>query len=77
MDLFEQVQRKATKMIGGLEHLTYEDRLRDLGSCSLEKRRCQEQFIVAFQYLKGAYRNDEEGLLNRECSDGRGGDGLN
>ena len=28
MDLLEQVQRMTTKMIRGLEHLSYEDRLR-------------------------------------------------
>ena len=52
MDLLECVQRRATKIIQGMEHPFYEMGL------LLEKKRLQGDLMVVFQYLKGRYSKE-------------------
>ena len=59
----------ATKMISGMEHLSYEKRLREFGLFSLERRRLPGDLIVVFQYLNGAYKKDGDKLFSKACSD--------
>ncbi|KFZ45902.1 hypothetical protein N321_12173, partial [Antrostomus carolinensis] len=66
MDRLERVQKRVTRLIQGLQHLSYEDRPRELGLFSL----------AAFQYLKGAYKKSGEGLFIRAINDKTSGNGF-
>ncbi len=48
------------KTITGLEHLPYEDRLRELGLFSIKKGRLRGHLSGVFQYLKGACKQEGE-----------------
>ena len=54
MDLLEYIQRRVTKMTKGVEHLLFEDRLRELGLLSLEKRRLWGSLKQPFSIYRGA-----------------------
>lgn len=71
MDLLEQVQKVATKIIRQIEHLSYKESLKESGLFSLEKRRLQGDFIMVFQYLTGGFKMGTN-FLTRPIAIGQG-----
>ena len=59
---------KGMRLIRGLEHFAYEDRLRKLGLLCLEKRRLSGD-LTAASVSEGACREGGEGLFIRDYSD--------
>ena len=62
--LIEGVLRRATKMIQGIQHWKYDDRLDYLGLMRLERRRVRSDLIETFKITKGMYLVNEEVFLN-------------
>ena len=75
--MLEWVQKRDTKIIRVMVHLSYEERLRQLGLLHLEKGKLQRDLLAALRYLRRVYKQEGDHLFPWSDSDRARGSSFN
>ena len=62
-EALEKVQQRATKLVRGIQHLSYQERLRKLGLMSIEDRLSRGDMIETYKILTGKVKIDPKHLF--------------
>ena len=62
-NLFERLQKRATKMINGISSMHYEDRLKALDMFSLKYRRFRGDLIEVYKFVNGQHIKYLKGMF--------------